>query len=1090
MTAPLSATTPSVSPSAFFVVRTPLLPFDILQHWSDGLTARDVWEREGDGVAFRAAWEADRHALRARLIALAIRPEIQQALSLASPVLVASLEAWRRDPTSRKGLKTERALVRYLTRMASRPTPFGLFSGCSVGRVAWDRQVPTRVTLQASTTYRSDCRLDFDYLFAVTAALQRDPLIAAESTYRPNATLRRVGAAWHYLESTASGAARAYRVVRLDADPFLDIALQRAAAGARINQLVEAILAADDADDLTRDEAGAFVHELIESQVVVSDLSPVLTGPNPLDDIIAQLDELPSGRSSADALESIRAHIRALSNRRLGASTTYDEPPALTSVCATESRPTNWLQVDTFKPVHDAVLGGAVVDDIVQALEILARIGPGEELGELESFRNSFITRYERAWVPLEQALDDEVGLDFGGRPSRTSPSLSTHHSALLRKLTALDGRYTDGLRLSLEDLPERPAQSPPFPDAFDVSCIVVAKSQDALAHGEYQLFLKGCTGPSGARLLGRFCHGDPAIEKGVSAHLRDEEAHGPDAVYAEVVYLPEGRVGNVLCRPVLREYEIVVSGRSGAAADRQLPISDLLVTVNARREIVLWSKRLNRRIIPRLTNAHGFMNATLPATYRFLCYLQHQGAALHGFNWGPLQSLPALPRVCVGRLVLSPAMWRLTKDDIAGILADNGATRFAAIQAIRRTRSLPRWISFVEGDNTLVVDLDNPLSTEAFTQVLARSQAAFLVEMYPPVDELCVNGPEGRFTHEFVVPFVRRRPQRELASASRPALRRVSLSPAASAGVRRDLRYCPPGSEWLFVKIYGGEATVDRFATRSLPELVRGGMSHGAIRSWFLVRYKDPEWHIRLRFCGDGQRLLGEWWILLSRHVQPLLDAGFAWRIELDTYQREIERYGGLEAMSVSEHIFCADTEAALTMLAALPEDDTTETRWQLALCGVDRLLGDGGLTLEQREVLVTSLCDGFRKQHGLDTQYSIATVNQRFRAERVVMESLLDGSPSDSAVVRAVVAALDDRSIRVKPLFQALRDLHAGGRLTVSLDEVLCTYVHMHVNRVLRGPSPRHELLVYEFLARLYKARLARERAAIVSYPAGTTL
>src|SRR5204862_3362406 len=132
---------------------------------------------------------------------------------------------------------------------------------------------------------------------------------------------------------------------------------------------------------------------------------------------------------------------------------------------------------------------------------------------------------------------------------------------------------------------------------------------------------LHSASGPSGARLLGRFCHADDELRRLVRAHLAAEEAVRPDRVFAEVVHLPEGRGGNILSRPVLRGYEIPYLGRSGTPPSRQLPLSDLLVSVKDER-IVLSSRRLGREVIPRLTTAHNHAGHGL-GVIRFLCALQ-----------------------------------------------------------------------------------------------------------------------------------------------------------------------------------------------------------------------------------------------------------------------------------------------------------------------------------------------------------------------------------------------------------------------------------------------------------------------------------
>src|SRR6185295_7783108 len=96
------------------------------------------------------------------------------------------------------------------------------------------------------------------------------------------------------------------------------------------------------------------------------------------------------------------------------------------------------------------------------------------------------------------------------------------------------------------------------------------------------------------------------------------------EAVFAEIVHLPEGRIGNIAARPVLRAYEIPYLGCSGAALDRQIPVTDLRVAVRGGR-VRLRSERLGREVIPRLTCAHNFSRRSL-GLYRFLCALQLEG--------------------------------------------------------------------------------------------------------------------------------------------------------------------------------------------------------------------------------------------------------------------------------------------------------------------------------------------------------------------------------------------------------------------------------------------------------------------------------
>src|SRR5262249_42838039 len=196
----------------------------------------------------------------------------------------------------------------------------------------------------------------------------------------------------------------------------------------------------------------------------------------------------------------------------------------------------------------------------------------------------------------------------------------------LLARVTDLLQRGEPEWSLTDEDLEKLAVDDPPpLPDAFAALARIEAESAEAVDRGEFRLLFAGASGPSGARLLGRFCHSDPELADAVAAHLRAEEALRPDALFAEIVHLPEGRVGNILARPTQRDYEIPYLGRSGRPEAQQIELGDLRVSVVGER-VVLRSARLGREVLPRLSTAHNF--GTQPGVYRFLCQLQEQGVA------------------------------------------------------------------------------------------------------------------------------------------------------------------------------------------------------------------------------------------------------------------------------------------------------------------------------------------------------------------------------------------------------------------------------------------------------------------------------
>ena len=1084
-----------LSHSHFFALRTPLLPIEELTAWSDGLTASQVFESGPDPTQVDKAWTEDVQILRSRLQKVIDRAEILHALYVASPSLQAGIEHWRRDPDSKKGLQAERALVRYFARMAARSTPFGLFSGCSIGRV--DEQSATVLILKPQTLYRLCCRLDFDYLFALTAALQRDPALEMELRYWPNSSLHRIADAWHYTESRLAGTRRSHHLVKIENDSYLEAVLECAQAGATVHELVAAVLGAPGEANPSEEEAKEYVLGLIrENELLISNLSPLLTGTPPLDDVIQQLESLSSGAATASALRGIREQIKSVEQTGLRCvPADYQAITAEIEKLPAKVDLAKLYQVDMIKPVDEAVIGKAVIAELMTGVDLLCRLGQTAEPEELKSFRDAFFARYEQALVPLIEALDDEAGVGFGSAAGRADPSpllkglvlnravgetqwrgkQLESHAMLLRQVFACAQTGKDELELDVSTLRQDETSTQRLADSFCVMGTLVAASSAALQAGDFQFYLHGGVGPSGARMLGRFCHEDPEIELGVRNHIHQEEARDQEAVYAEVVYLPEGRIGNVLCRPVLRDYEIPYLGRSGAKPDRQLPVNDLLVGVEGD-NIVLYSRRLERRVIPRVTNAHGFMNPQLSSIYRFLCFMQHQhGSSVPGFSWGTLEALDFLPRVRAGRLVLSPARWKFSEKEVEAIGKGEGSLRFRAVQDLRRRRNLPRWVVLQEGDNSLPVDLENALSVDAFVHVLKRGTQATVTELYPAPDQMCVSGPEGHFYHELHVPFVRK-VLRQASDDATAATVRKRTTAIARAGVRRETRVLPPGSEWLYVKLYGGVTILDEILTTSLPALVRTAIASGSIDRWFFIRYADPHDHLRIRFHGASARISQELLPQVCETLNPLLASGKLWKIAFDTYEREIERYGGLEGLLAAEDIFFADSEAVLNMLGELAGDEGLDIRWRIGLMTIDQLLTDCDFDDQAKRSAVERWRDTFQREFKIDS-LGKKQLSDKFRAERQKLESLFDDAPESSEVWLFAKQALARRSVRVSEALRKLRALAAENKLETDIVDLAASFSHMHVNRLMRSSQRAHELVLYDFLFQIYDGRIARK-------------
>jgi thiopeptide-type bacteriocin biosynthesis protein len=1071
------AVRPPYADEGFFVLRSPLLPLDHFYGWGDGL------ERNAD----EAALARDAETVRARLRALLERPEIREAIFVASPGVEESLVHWLRDPDGERGQKVERSLYKYMARMCMRSTPFGLFAGGSVGRIADD----SSLVLGKISSHRRHTRPDGDYLDALCRVLLADPAVRAGLTVRPNSSLYQAAGRIRLAEARLVGKVRSYHLVAVEPDQYLAAVLERAAAGARPGELAAHLVELD--PDISIEEATTFVDELIDGQILLPDLTPAVTGPAPLDDMIAQLSSVPAAAPVVAALTRTRDDIAALDAAGLGNDPARYRAIAddLGALPAPVELP-RLFQVDLTKPAPELTLSRALVADIARGIDLTRRLS-GPPADPLQSFREQFSRRYEGREVSLCEALDEESGIGFaragapgaeaapllagipfgGGAPPDNRVALTVAHRRLAELMAAALARGEQEIALGDEDLEAMEAKTPaPVPDAFQLQVRIGAASPDALAGGDYTLYLGSYWGPSGAMMLGRFCHADPDLYARVMSHLRAEEAHRPDAIFAEIVHLPEGRLGNVIFRPVLRDHEIPFLGRAGVPRERQIPVTDLLVSLRGKR-VVLRSRSLGVEIVPRLTTAHNFSGTGGLGLYRFLCTLQAQVGG-SGLDFGPLDLLPCRPRVRTGRFVLATRRWRFEGKDLETLRARTRAARFAAVQKLREKSRMPRHVLVIDGDNQLPIDLENVLAVEALAALVKERPGQTFGEIAPGPDEAILRGPDGRFQHEIVVPFQREPRSVEAQSAARstrpqPAPHRVFV----------------PGSEWLYAKLYSGTATADQVLRDMIAPLVAAQRAAGTFDRWFFIRYDDPDHHLRVRFRGVPARLSAEVLPALRTAAEPFLDSGRLVKIVVDTYEPEWDRYGGPTGLEIAERMFAVDSDACLAILDLMGGDEGLDAAWRLTLLGIDQLFRDLGLDLDERLRIARSAATNLRGEYGTGAGDGVAAtaadkaLGDRYRKERGALEQLFDPARRMETVFAPGIEVLDARSHALVPVVAALREAERAGALTSPVSDMAWSYAHMFANRMLRSAPRAQEMVLYDFLSRLYESQKARARA-----------
>jgi thiopeptide-type bacteriocin biosynthesis protein len=1002
-------------------------------------------------------------------------PDAQEAIYLVSPELYQEMRKWLARPVGSpqpEDKKLVLTLYKYWLRMSSRCTPYGLFAGFSTGRIAAG---PTQLQLApAAQRQHKHVRLDMNYITELSNQVVADPELRAKLTFFVNNSLYKTQDAYRYYEYRVRNKRRYYYLVSIKATGYVEQVLAAAATGATYAQLL-ALLAGAQVPEAA---AHTFLSQLIEAQVLLSELEPTLTGTEFYDYLVEKVAAIGPQHPSLAQLQGIQGLLRA----EAPGVPTYQAVEAIIRQSFPAATSKDLIQTDLRLNMTHNTLSEQAVGHLSQDLNALTALFKEALPSDLQTFIKQFAERYEDQEIPLLEALDSEAGLGYGlatgakvhhtpfvddvrvpGKVATRKVAWSAYRQLIFRKFQHSQQQglatvtITDDDLAQLTSASDQPVQ---LPATFFAIGSLLAASPQALDAGDFQFHLMSCSGPGAMSLLARFAHAEPALAAKLAACGQHEQAACGDALLAEIVHLPNAHIGNVVQRTQLRDYEIPFLGQASVPADRQLPASDLLVSVRQGR-VVLRSKRLNKVVLPRLTTAHNYSHGL--SIYKFLCDLQgQQNPFTIMWDWDVLNQQPYLPRVAYKHIIVSRARWYLPASTHAEAAAVQTPAQLAAF---RQAYKLPQQVLLADYDNELLLDFASPLAIELLARQLRKGPVVLVEFLHHPAAQLVHDGGPASYVNEVIIPFATRRPV-----AVRPA-----PAPAAAVALPRSFAL---GSEWTYLKVYCGARWADKILTEYLLPSLQALQAEGQVKQWFFLRYNDPHNHLRLRLQHDATP--SQLAAIISRLHQALaaLQASrVVSAIQYDTYHREIERYG-VATMEFSETLFCHDSQAVAGFLALIEGDEGERYRWLFAVRGADQLLNDFGLSLAEKLQLAQQVQEAFFQEFNGDAHLN-RQLNDKYREVSRTLTGFLDPA-NDTPHIQDAVELFDRRSAGVQAAYEALGAAWAqrpGARsLPATIRGLLPSYLHMFLNRIFIANQRLHELVVYHYLAKHYTSQAAR--------------
>ena len=975
-------------------------------------------------------------------------PVFLEALYWSSPQLFsAALKFKEGNIKGPKEIKLMQTLKKYLIRASTRCTPYGIYASTGIATQG-NQQANQKREIERKV------RIDMGLLQNIKSQIESDPAIYPHLQYSINNSLYCIPGQYRFTETILENGKCRYQLSALEQTIILE-------------QIIELgrdrMISLNDIYDLTDEETSYeefndFINELIGSQFLVSELQLGLTIADEIDRFVTILNRL--NRSGVEAAKKYLGLFLSIENILLQ----FKKLPIgvlplkeinglnlLLRNCGIEDFQDHLFQADLKESFREhLIFPGERIRDIKKGILIVGKLtnnNPSHKQLQRQ-FIKLFREKYDTQEIPLSEVLDPEFGIGFPPqekighaqfnsliekveltKDGKIEHSSENFQVELQDKTDALNIQFVKGeIQLRDEELKNLDDKSSTLPNTFSVMGRVLPSGK---------ILLESIGGAHSNALLGRFAYLDDKIDELCNEVAIMDNQSKNDIIFAEIIFIPEGRLGNIARRPVFTGYEIPVLACSGVNVERQISINDIMVSIHDN-EIILRSKKLNKRIIPRLSNAHNYFSSTVPV-YKFLASLQNQGTLGLEINWGDFASKKRfLPRIVYKNIILHRACWFLYKSDIKTII--DSPNSLELLRLYFQKWNVSQFICFAEGDNELFIDTSNNSYLEILIEEIKSRNSVKLIEwLYEP------DSGEKFPIQQFILPIFKN----EMV-ISKP-LRKLAV-------INEVQRTFEPGTEWVYFKIYCGSTFSDEILLSVVNPAIHSLLDKKVINKAFFIRYTDPHYHIRFRLQLVDS-IQKQYFAIAIKCIYDLLHPFSAnrivWNVQLDTYQREIERYGELGIL-LSEEIFFHDTLLYLHCLQHAEFVEDEQIRFLAAIKNIDKWLSLFKMSLQEKVDYCLENCQRFNTEFDSGVKFQL---DLKYRELKNLLPSFILSDQYEDEFT--------ERDIHLRKI------LLPKGNLT--------SYIHMSMNRWFLTEQRLMEYMCYLFCNKYYNQLLQFDKKKI---------
>jgi len=993
-----------------------------------------------------------------------------EAIYIASPILYQELTKLKEGNLSEN--KKERILIslqKYYSRMFSRCTPFGLFSTCSIAK--W-KNCETSLLFSEQDFYRHT-RLDMSYLKSLINNISNLKSIKDKLFFYPNSSIQKIENEIKYCEYYTINNQRKNRISAIKNNPYIQKIINVSNKGMTLSDI--SLLVSD--NKFNKNDIFNLLLDLVSSQVLTNELEIDITGDDHLETLIHTLRNKNFDSKDEEILtlisnlETVNKSLKKIDDNKNNKISDYKQIVTILEGINIPIDESRIFHVDSYHNSNDSFINETIKQQLIETLTLLNSVHKNStyESEPLELFKKKFLERYDNESISLIEVLDYESGIGYPiNKLSYKTPLISDINSYQQSENTNFTVKKSEKWKLELlkeanynqryninlneDDFDISKIDWNLFPPSLSVLFKVINNKENIIA-------LDGIFGPSAISILGRFGNGNSSISNLIKNIAKKEEEQNPDVIFADFVHDADDRACNVILHPKIRSYEIPYMAKTSLKGVNKINIKDIYIKIE-NNEIILFSKSLRKRIIPTKNHMHNHIGNTT-SVYHFLCDLFNYTSnnRIINFSWGMFSNLYFfLPRVTFKNVILSLATWNFNIDNFKHLydLSDDYLNQ--SIQSLRIKYNLPNKMVYIEGDNELFIDFNNLLSIKSWLQTIRQKGFIQLKEF------LWQESSSNLFINQCVASFIK-------SEVTYTKNDNITLHSNITEKSELKKEY-EIGSEWIYYKLYCNSQSADYIISNYLRQIVQILKDQNLIDKWFFIRYMDPENHLRVRFHINDNNNIGRIIQLLNSEFEKLNISKLVWKIQIDSYIREIDRYGR-DAIEICESIFHIDSETAMSLTTLLIENE--KERWLSGIKGIDNYLSVFQLSLDEKIEFTQKIRNSFYKEFDVNKETK-NKINIKYRKYKTHIFSMMN-SKSLSQLQIKVHQLLNERNLFLVPLVESIRQMPGRTKFKEIDNNLVASLIHMMLNRIISHKERTYEMVLYDFLNKYYLSKKAIE-------------